>query len=200
MTTDTSQRLTPRDGRAEFDPVYRSHGLLKTAPIEAGAASLTLSDRTPAAGDQLSLEVAKGPVTPRSEFGDPTTTTAYALCIYDESGGTPTLALSATAPTGGMCGPRPCWTMTVNGFRYANNAGTPDGLQKIVLNEGLGDGVASIKEKLFTGATEQRLPPSPALEPSRRVARREVRRDGHFSSGEGGIRTPTGRERRARRK
>src|SRR5216110_3545184 len=114
-----------------------------TAPIEAGAARLTLVERTSDEGDLVSWKWAKGPVTPNGEFGDPTTTTAYTLCIYDESSGTPTLALSATAPAGGTCGPKPCWAVTRNGFRYANRAGTPDGLQEIVLKARLADGQAS---------------------------------------------------------
>jgi len=115
-----------------------------TAPIEAGAARLTLVERTSDEGDLVSWKWAKGPVTPNGEFGDPTTTTAYTLCIYDESSGTPRLALSATAPAGGTCGPKPCWAVTRNGFRYANRAGTPDGLQEIVLKARLADGQASI--------------------------------------------------------
>ena len=115
-----------------------------TAPIEAGAARLTLVERTSDEGDLVSWKWAKGPVTPNGEFGDPTTTTAYTLCIYDESSGTPRLALSATAPAGGTCGPKPCWAVTGNGFRYANRAGTPDGLQEIVLKARLADGQASI--------------------------------------------------------
>jgi len=86
----------------------------------------------------------RGEADANGEFGDPTTTTAYTLCIYDESSGTPRLALSATAPAGGTCGPKPCWAVTGNGFRYANRAGTPDGLQEIVLKARLADGQASI--------------------------------------------------------
>ena len=115
-----------------------------TAPIDGSAAGLTLVDPASDDGHQLSWKWTRGPVTPRSAFGDPTTTTAYTLCIYDESGGTPTLALSATAPAGATCGPRPCWATTATGFIYTNPAGTPDGLRRIVLVEGLATGEARI--------------------------------------------------------
>lgn len=69
--------------------------------------------------------------------------TVYALCVYDTSGGVPTLVTSATAPAGGICSGRPCWTETAAGFRYRNTALTPDGILSIALNRGA-EGRASI--------------------------------------------------------
>jgi hypothetical protein len=66
-----------------------------------------------------------------TDFGDPSTTTNYLLCIYDALGE----KLSAEAP-GGMCGTKPCWKVLVTvGFKYANTAG-PDGLTKVLLKAG----------------------------------------------------------------
>lgn len=68
-------------------------------------------------------------------FGDPTATTDYALCLYDETNDSPVLRLVATTPAGGTCGSRPCWSAGGGRFRYSNPDGT-GGLRRIVLREG----------------------------------------------------------------
>jgi len=50
-------------------------------------------------------------------FGDPTTTTSYALCVYDAANA---LVASALAPAGASCGKHACWAKTKTGFRYAD--------------------------------------------------------------------------------
>jgi hypothetical protein len=53
----------------------------------------------------------------QSDFGDPTTSTSYQVCLYDASG----LKLSARAPVDGTCGngARPCWsTLSTTGYRF----------------------------------------------------------------------------------
>jgi hypothetical protein len=57
----------------------------------------------------------------------------YTLCLYDESGGPPTLLFDAVAPAGGTCGTGPCWKPTPNcsgatcGYTYNDKDSTPDG-------------------------------------------------------------------------
>ena len=69
----------------------------------------------------------------QADFGDPTTATSYALCLYDGSG----LKFSARAPADGICGGRPCWrALHSAGFRFKDSAGTPDGLTRILLKAG----------------------------------------------------------------
>lgn len=68
-----------------------------------------------------------------SDFGDPTTTSGYLVCVYDASG----RKLSALAPGGGICGVRPCWrSLGSLGFRYGDKDGLPDGLTKVLLAAG----------------------------------------------------------------
>jgi hypothetical protein len=68
-----------------------------------------------------------------SDFGSPPTTTNYLLCLYGNAGET----LSAQAPAGRMCGTKPCWkALGTVGFTYGDQAGTPDGLTKVLLNTG----------------------------------------------------------------
>ena len=66
--------------------------------------------------------------------------TQYALCIYDQVVGVPTLKLSINAPPGGLCGApaRPCWRqvgpLTARaGFRYKDPQATPDGVKSLVV-------------------------------------------------------------------
>jgi hypothetical protein len=82
--------------------------------------------------------------TAKTDFGSPTTTTDYALCVYDQSGPGPTLRLAATAPAGGVCAGRPCWSEASSGFRYVDRDLTPDGLATIRLQAG-GAGAGRIK-------------------------------------------------------
>ena len=82
----------------------------------------------------------RGADTPPGALGDPTSTTNYALCVYDESGPTPALALRALVPAAGDCsaGPPMCWSPSTGGFRYRDPHRTPEGLFDMTLKSGLG--------------------------------------------------------------
>jgi hypothetical protein len=73
----------------------------------------------------------KGESTPLSEFGDPTSTTDYALCVYDAVGGTPTLVSETLIPAGGN------WTpLQRGGHRYKDKARARDGVRRVLLKPG----------------------------------------------------------------
>jgi hypothetical protein len=112
-------------------------------PIESGKASLTLKDRTPDSGDQIVWKWVKGPVTPKADYGDPLTSDEFALCIYDAG----LLLTSASAPAGGACSGKPCWTDKPTNLTYRNRVGSTSGTQSVKLKEGLVDGKASIAVK-----------------------------------------------------
>ncbi len=71
---------------------------------------------------------------PASDLGDPTTDTAWTLCVFDESGITPLTRRRRRAvavlhvPAGGQCGTRPCWRRSGAGFRYRSPDGHADGV------------------------------------------------------------------------
>lgn len=89
----------------------------------------------------------KGAATTLADFGDPTAGGAYALCVFDESGGTPTVAFGAATRTG-TCGSKPCWKQTNSKtFQYKDLQSGGDGLQTLQLRAG-GAGKAKI---LLTG-------------------------------------------------
>jgi len=84
-------------------------------------------------GDAVYWKWNAGTFTAVSEFGDPLQHTSYALCIYDQSGPAPALAMNALIPSGGTCGLRPCWNGRLSGFGYRNTHRTPDGVLRVRL-------------------------------------------------------------------
>jgi hypothetical protein len=75
----------------------------------------------------------KGGATSASELGDPTTTTKYALCVYDHAAGVPQLAQNSAVAGGALCNGRPCWRATNRGFAYKDNKGVHGGVGSIQL-------------------------------------------------------------------
>jgi hypothetical protein len=67
---------------------------------------------------------------PGVEIGDPTTTTRYALCAYDESAQTPTLVISVGIEPGAA------WSIRSSGLRYKDLVGSQQGAQKIGIKSG----------------------------------------------------------------
>jgi cysteine-rich repeat protein len=91
----------------------------------------------------LAWEWESGAATTKADFGDPRTSTGYALCIYgDAPDGAP--LVRATANAGKSCAKgKGCWKKTSKGFRYESQSKSPDGLSGITLQEG-GAGKARI--------------------------------------------------------
>ena len=104
-------------------------------PIASGRSFLLLKDSPNSNADKLVWKWRKGQAT--LDFGDPTTTTDYALCLYDETSGVPALVMQERIPAGGG------WTATATGFKYADGLLAHGGVDKVVLKTGT-DGKASI--------------------------------------------------------
>ena len=116
-------------------------------PTVAGKSQLQIIDRSPDDRDALSWKWLKGSVTTKADFGEPTISDDYQLCIYD---GASSLILAATIPAGGVCGTttlKPCWQEKSSGFTYKNKARTPNGVEQLMLKQGLTDGRAQIALK-----------------------------------------------------
>jgi hypothetical protein len=107
-------------------------------PTLSGKASVTLKhNAVDAERDQLTWRWSHGAQTLLPEYGNPLGATGYTLCIYDASGGTPSLVVQAQAPAGGNCGTHPCWKQTgISGYTYRDGERTPDGLSNITLKVG----------------------------------------------------------------
>jgi hypothetical protein len=124
---------------------------------------LLLKDHADDTKDKLIWKWIKGSATAKiPDFGTPLSTSDYLLCIYD---GTPTLISHALAPAGGTCNvasPTDCWADKPTGFKYKDKDLTPEGLQQILLKEGLVE-----KAKIIVKGKGLNLimPPIPVTQP-----------------------------------
>jgi cysteine-rich repeat protein len=116
-------------------------------PVFPNKAAITLKDQVFSDSDGLIWKWIKGKATSKSDFGNPLFATSYAICVYDDTGGTPRLKLSAIAPAGGFCSGSSCWREKTAGYSYSDKDLTPHGISKMVLKEGLIDGTAKITLK-----------------------------------------------------
>ena len=130
--TGSTPSLTPNGGGLCGDAPR--NGCRKT--IVPKGSLLTLKKGATPDKDRLGWKWAKGELTAKGDFGIPTETTDYDLCVYD---GNDDLLLSARAPAGQTCRTnelRDCWKENTKGFRYVDRDLTPDGLQQVGLKAG----------------------------------------------------------------
>lgn len=85
-----------------------------TACKFGGSSSFSYADSAESAKDKLSFAISKGSNTPLADFGDPTTTETYELCIYQGNNLTHSLVV---APDGD-CTDDACWVQKTAGFSY----------------------------------------------------------------------------------
>jgi uncharacterized repeat protein (TIGR01451 family) len=132
-TTTTSSPTTTTTLPAECAP----------SPVTGCQAALSQKSKLSLGNGKLSWKWASSATVAVTDFGDPTGSTAYAVCLYDASG----LIETATVPPGGTCGTKPCWkALGTVGFKYADKAGTHAGLQKVQLKAGaVGHGKIAVK-------------------------------------------------------
>ncbi len=121
-------------------------------PFVPGASSLQLLRRG-GVKDMLKWKWLRGTRTTLAEYGDPTTTTNYQLCLYDASG----LQVEISYPAGGTCGSKACWRQNgVKGFKYKDSELTPDGGLQLALKEGA---VGKAQIQLSGRGSNLHLPP-----------------------------------------
>jgi hypothetical protein len=117
-------------------------------PTAALASSFGLKDADQDDRDGVTWRWGKGAETAAAAFGDPTSATNYQLCVFDESGPSPTLLFESHVPPGGTCGAKPCWRglgkpVGSKGWLYQNRSGTAGGITMMSLKQG-GEGKAKI--------------------------------------------------------
>jgi hypothetical protein len=135
MATAPTPTATPSPGPAPTSDAGPIAGC--RTPDVGQKALLLIKDKSPDDKDLVIWKWIKGSVTGKPDFGLPTTTTNYQLCIYD---GTPVNILDAAIPAGGLCNvasPRDCWQEKAKGFKYKDKDLTPDGVASLTLKEGL---------------------------------------------------------------
>jgi len=100
-----------------------------------------------------------GAQTNLADFGEPLTTTSYALCVYDEIGGVASPPVSfevSPDSTASLCAVPPCWKDKGDqGFKYRDSVGGSQGVRTVVLKPGE-DGKAKVVMK--AGGDQLQLP------------------------------------------
>jgi hypothetical protein len=108
----------------------------------AGKSLLLIKDRASngaSPGDKLIWKWLKGPPIMQQDFGDPTTTAIFRLCVYAGTAA----ALEAKVDPDGMCGGTPCWKpVGTTGYKRTDISADSFGISKIILK---GSDVASSK-------------------------------------------------------
>lgn len=137
--------LTPEDGcgaTCQLEPCGPTPETGCRQPTVVGKASLKLKNSATNEKDQLQWKWGSGAATALADFGDPTTTETYHLCVYDNG----VLRSSTRIPAGGTCSGKPCWKAGTHGFQYKSKDLTPDGAAQLKLKEGVA-GKAQIQLK-----------------------------------------------------
>ena len=77
--------------------------------------------------DSFTWKWGKGTATSLADFGDPTTSTSYGVCVYDETDSHPILVMDVATSSGSG------WSKTSTGFKYKNKAPTGNQPQQMTL-------------------------------------------------------------------
>ena len=103
----------------------------------ARSGTVQLRNTTPDKKDVLVWHWKQGAATSAAELGAPTTTTGYALCVYDAVGGVPVLRLGASLPGGARCRSKACWKVLGSGaVKYADRDGAAHGVTGLLFKPG----------------------------------------------------------------
>ena len=140
--------------RLELCGAVPAAGCRGTAPLSA---ALKIKNIAPDKKDQMQWKWNKGDATAVADFGNPTTTTSFAICIYDGSANPQPVAQHAAPADGGCKKGKPCWKASTGAFKYNDGLLTPDGLQTVQMKEGLVNGSAKMQ---FKGKSINLLPPT----------------------------------------
>lgn len=82
--------------------------------------------------DVLGWSWAEGAATTAGDFGDPTATSDYAVCVYGGAPGSERLVYEVAVPASSFWSARP----RARGYRYADRTGGERGVRRLVLKSG----------------------------------------------------------------
>ncbi|HYD49131.1 MAG TPA: choice-of-anchor V domain-containing protein [Terriglobales bacterium] len=130
-----------RAAQATFAVLDGELGLCPPAPISCttpGKSTFVFNDSLDDAKDAVSFQWSKGPAVGAADFGDPTTSSDFALCIYRDSA----LISELDIPSATTCDTKACWSISGDplapkGYKYKNKAGAPTGVRSAKLSAGL---------------------------------------------------------------
>ncbi|RMF23869.1 MAG: exo-alpha-sialidase [Deltaproteobacteria bacterium] len=91
-------------------------------PIKPLKAKLSIKSGQYAARGNLVWRWSAGQATTLAEFADPTSSSRYALCVYDDAGSGATRMLELDLLAAGTCSGQPCWEQKGETYRYRDKA------------------------------------------------------------------------------
>ena len=105
--------------------------------------SIQIRDNADPGKRGIKWKLSRGDAVVQADLGDPTTTTEYSLCVYDETGDVASLATSLQVDPG------PAWDdRDPKGFKHKDKTGTPQGVQQVQMKTGeSGKTKAQVKAK-----------------------------------------------------
>ena len=150
LTKTGSGRLTLSGSNPLSGPIVVAEGTLAlgaggaagsvAGPITVAAAATLAVNRsdaviltTPISGSGGLTQMGAGATT-LAELGNPLVDTRYAVCVWDDVAGVPTLLMEMNVPAGGMCRKRSCWRLVGRdrGYGYKNRDHTPAGIEALL--------------------------------------------------------------------
>jgi hypothetical protein len=154
--TATDTPLPTATGSASATPTATPTGMASCPPapsdtcVTPQAGKLTMKDRD--TNDALTWRFTRGPALGQANFGNPTTTDGYALCVYDDG----QLKLEAGIPAG------PPWRVVGSrGYKYKDTTGANHGIGRVKLLGG-----AAGRSRLVLRARGSQLPMPTPVSPS----------------------------------
>ncbi len=114
-------------------------GCLRSTAVHGS--SLAIRRTADGSGNKLSWRLGKGAATSAADFGDPTSTTPYALCLFDSPASGSQPLMTVPLPAGGTCGTKPCWKARgtpagTKGYDYRDSTGASGGVVRVGLRPG----------------------------------------------------------------
>ncbi len=109
------------------------------------------------AKDKLIWKWIKGTVPTPGDFGDPTATATYSLCVY--AGTTAAVVVDGSVAPGGTCDGKDCWKPFSKGYKFKDKGLAQEGVFKILLKAN------SAKSKILFKGKEGNLDLTPATLP-----------------------------------
>jgi streptogramin lyase len=128
-TTTPTATITPTPAATNTPTTTPTATICAATPLSgcrtAAKSLLLIAESAETSKDKLLWKWVKGQATTQAEFGNPTTTAAYAFCVYDGSG----FLLGAKIPPSATN-----WSaLASTGYSYNDGAGSADGIDKVLL-------------------------------------------------------------------
>ena len=125
--------------RDDCPPTPKTGCLTPTSPR---ASRLSIRDGK-GGRDKLIWGWRKGQETAPGDFGDPTTTSSYVVCLYAKAGGVLTTVFEEDVPAATTCSGKSCWSASGDGFAYMDRKFDQGSMRKLSLVPGA-DGSARV--------------------------------------------------------